>query len=122
MGIIAPFDAVQSLGVTGQLGFTNGFGRIRYGYNFFGLLDDAAGIYQRVLTLAGKETIQRSIFRPTNPQTGPQQAWRGVFRAGVAAYHALTDAERLLLLKKARTRGMTGFNLFVGNWLQSHRT
>ena len=121
MVLVGDKIGLTALTVRGQVGRCAGAGFLRCGFSRCGAPAGFGGVYTRVLTLKGWDVARRRYYRPSNPQTAPQQSWRGIFSDGVAAYHALTDAERALLLKKARTRGMSGFNLFMSSWLQSRR-
>jgi hypothetical protein len=121
MQLISAADRFRAMNIHGQAGFTAAAGFARCGHSRCGASATFGGVYTRVRTLHGWDTARRRYYRPTNPQTIPQQNWRGIFRAGVAAYHALSDAERMVYFKKSRKRGMTGYNLFLANWLQSRR-
>jgi hypothetical protein len=132
MTVVAYPDIPASLGVRGKLGFGRGYGASEYGHARHGASTPQAGIYQRRLvglgsTLAprkqaGRYSLSRSKFyRPTNTQQPAQQAWRAIYGAGVGAYRALSDAEKLALRKRARNRNMSGYNLFMASWLHSRR-
>jgi len=60
-------------------------------------------------------------YRPTNPQTAPQQAWRAVFAAGISGYKSLTAPEKLALNKEARKCRQSGLTLFLSRHLQANR-
>jgi len=118
--------------IRGRAGFTAGVGFLRCGYSRLGASKVFGGIFSRKLIakgvgwqnprLAGRWGISRMrYYRPTNPQTIPQQAWRGVFASGKAQYDLLTTGQRALLSKEAHKRHMTGYNLFQSRWLASHR-
>lgn len=97
---------------------------VRFGTDVLGLdkpKSARAGIYQRGLFGHRKETAKREYVKPTNPRTVPQQAWRAVFAAGRAAWAALTDEERARYNKRAVKRRYTGYNLFMSEYLYSHR-
>lgn len=60
-------------------------------------------------------------YTPTNPQTEAQQAWRQVFADGIAAWHALSEAEKDEWRKKAKKKRMVGQHLFQSHYLNSHK-
>lgn len=119
--IVEGIEKLYSLSVRGSFGYSNGFGRIRYGKSLYGLFLDACGIYSRKKTLTGFKTSRMSFYAPSNPQTTGQQAWRAVFAAGKVAYDALTTPQKVLLSKEARDYRMTGYNLFMRRYLQANR-
>src|SRR6266511_2364608 len=61
----------------------------------------------------------REYVVPHDPKTALQLQHRKIWRQAVAAWHALSDAERKAYDKKAK--GMTGFNLFVGRKVRELR-
>lgn len=72
----------------------------------------------RVRPQAGQERVPR--YSPTNPRTRDQYAWRYVFDQGAAAWTALSDDEKATWRYDARWLHMTGYNLFMSNWLHTH--
>ena len=132
MAIVAYPDIPASLGVRGKLGFGRGYGGSQYGLMRYAASNPYAGTYLRRLvglgsTLAprkqaGRYQISRDrSHRAINTQQPAQQAWRAIYGAGVGAYRALSDAEKLALRKQALNRGMSGYNLFMASWLHSRR-
>lgn len=79
-----------------------------------------AGIYKLNRYGTKKVYVQMPFYCPTNPRTAPQQARRIVFRNGVVDWHALTDDERWMYNKRARSLGISGFNLHQREWLAAH--
>lgn len=110
----------MSLDAHGELGYSNGYGAIRFGFNRFGLRTDYAGIYQRRPRKRGSLTARLKFYRPTNPQTVPQQAWRSVFADGWVAWGALTPTERMPYYRRAKRLRMSGPNAFMREWLSQH--
>lgn len=122
MASVSNFEALVSLGTRGTFGFSCGLGRIRLGLTRLGYFSEFAGIYQRHRVRGGWGISRMTFYRTSNPQTPVQQAWRSIFAAGWAVYNSLTPDEKALLSKQARKRGLTGANLFMSRWLQSHRS
>ena len=124
---------VKALGMVGVLKAGGGCGIARCAANRCADDGNMAGIYQRRMygsgvTLASKKKagrigISQGAFYPyVITHTGPQEAWRTVFANGKGQYDLLTTDQRLLLSKQARSLCMSGYNLFMSRWLQSHRS
>ena len=62
-----------------------------------------------------------AYYRPTNPQTEDQQAWRSIFADAVAAWQALTDAERDEWHAKGKKRRKMGYSMFLTDYLITHK-
>lgn len=77
------------------------------------------GIYQRQPTQSGQIVRKLKLYEPTNPRTEKQQAWRGTFADGVQAWQNLTEAEKSVYNKEAEGKKMSGYNLFLSNYLSS---
>jgi len=78
------------------------------------------GIYQVRTRWGGFVQVKEVFYTPTNPQTGPQQAWRLIFSQGVAAWQALSEEEKEEYRARADYFSFTGFNLFMREYLLSH--
>lgn len=78
------------------------------------------GIY-RVRHRWGK-VIQEKLpfYTPTNPQTVPQQANRQKLTNAVTAWQALTPTQKAVYNKNAIGKEMSGYNLFLSEYLYSH--
>jgi hypothetical protein len=59
-------------------------------------------------------------YAPTNPRTAAQQAWRAVFADGIAAWHALSDAEKAEWNQRAKAQQKVGQHLFQSVYLKTH--
>ncbi len=97
----------------------------QYGESRFGVDDYAnilllSGIYRRD-NVTGKIKYYREPYYITkNPRTIPQQANRAKMADAVLAWQALTDEQKLLYYKKAIGKRMSGYNLFLKQYLLSH--
>jgi len=129
--VIFPYRLL-SLDCRGTFGYNSGCGRARLGYSRCGADSVYGGVYQRkvygkgVTLMPSKRgnrwaTSLMKYYRPTNPRTVVQQSWRGIFANAITAWQGLTAVEKDLYSKKARSRGMSGYNLFISHWLQSRR-
>lgn len=121
MVIVKGLDKVYSLDVRGKLFYPCGFGRVVFGYNKFGFYSVLSGIYSQKITKKGRAISRMKFYRPTNPQTETQQAWRDVFSAGVLAWRSLSSEDKEQLNRRALKFKMEGFNFFMRNWLYSHK-
>lgn len=114
-------DNGEIIDIRGQLGRGGGFGRIALGYNFFGFYSKYSGIYQKKYYFGTPYISKMKFYRPTNPQTVPQQAWRAVFADGKIAWSALDPEAKEQYRLKGQRRKMSGYNFFQSEYLKSHR-
>lgn len=119
MTLVSGLSKLASVDVRGEFGFSCGFGKGKWNLGRWGFYSPYAGIFSGKVTKKGRGLSQMIFYRPSNPQTPIQQAWRAKFTAGKAAWDALTPDEKLALSKEAQGRGMTGYNLFQSRWLRT---
>jgi len=95
------------------------YGYYRYGGSGYGEAWTKWGIYQRD-TKTGHQRIRKGVFYiPNNPQTEAQQANRNKFKAALTAWHALTDEQKQVYIERAKGKSMTGYNVFVKEYMLS---
>lgn len=100
-------------------------GKAQYGYKTYGgaKYGEARcpyGIYQ-TRTRYGKQTnVREKFYIPSNPQTEAQQANRATYAAGIVAWQALTPSQKDVYNEKAKGKRMSGYNLFLQEYLLSH--
>jgi len=80
----------------------------------------ANGIYQMRMTRKGKIPIKMKFYVPTNPRTTLQQENRQKFADAMTAWGALTSGEKLVYIKRAKTRQMKGWGLFIREYYQAN--
>ena len=78
------------------------------------------GIYQNRRCKEGLIPVQMKFYKPTNPQTEPQQTNRQKITDAVLAWQNLTEQEKQVYNRNALGQALTGYNLFVKNYLLSH--
>jgi len=111
-----------SLDARGKFGYSGGLGRIALGYTRLGFYNWYCGIYQKKYYF-GKPYISRmKFYRPTNNQMETQQLWRGVLADGIIAWRALTSEQKKSFNKRAIGKTMSGYNLFLSEYLNSHKS
>lgn len=110
----------MSIDARGWIGYGGGFGKIVFSHNRFGFNCPFAGIYSSQRTSKGRVHYLKTFYRPTNPQTPTQQAWRSVFTAGKAQYDTFDPETKLEYKIRGKRRGLTGYNLFMSEWLNAH--
>lgn len=99
---------------------SSAYGVRGYGAFYYGAGAQFHGIY-RVRHRWGKVIQEKMPFYwPTNPQLPAQQAWRGIFTDAVAGWQGLTDEQKEVYNKKAVGKRMSGYNLFLSEYLFSH--
>lgn len=121
MPLVSGLDQARSLRPTKKFGYSGGFGLLRFGYNRFGFYNELCGIYARRHTLKGVQITRMPFYRPTNPQTGPQMAWRAVFATGLSTWGGFTEPQKNVYRVRARGNRMSGFNLFMREYLAANR-
>lgn len=78
------------------------------------------GIYQMRMTKRGKVPVRMRFYRPTNPQTVPQEANRSKFAAAVSAWMGLTPEEKESYTIRAKKRSMFGWGLFIREYYKNN--
>lgn len=94
-------------------------------YNTMSILGKIDGrVYQRTApghgNVAGDplRILQNRAYVPHNPSHTPaQQARRALFAAGVTAWHTTDAGTKERYRWAAGARGLTGFNLWMSDWL-----
>lgn len=116
---------------TSQLGHSNygeediyfnevGYGNAVFGVNIFADLILLSGIY-RTDNVTGVTKYYREPFYITkNPRYAPQQANRQKYADGVLAWQGLTEEQKNQYNEKAKGKRMSGYNLFLKEYLLSH--
>ena len=75
------------------------------------------GIYQ-IRTRGGKRVhVQCIHYKPTNPQTVPQQANRAKFAAGVLAWQGLTTEQKNVYNEIAKKKRNSGYALYLREYM-----
>lgn len=142
MVIIKKGTGFIGIGIRGRIGkpLTYGekiFGTIEYGSDYsehsphqygvaiyathqYGESLEFSGIYQ-TRHIKGKSETSRMKFSEPKYQDQPKKVIRqGIFRAGMSAWHALTESERLAYHSKGTKCRMHGHNVFLKKYLKSH--
>lgn len=121
MVVLAREDNKIGAEIKGKLGAPSAYGTRNYGAFDYGAGAEEIGIYQ-VRTRFGKRVqVKEKHYIPTNPQTGPQQAWRQVYADSIVAWQTLTDEQKAVYTEKAKGKNMSGYNLFQKEYLLSHK-
>lgn len=98
----------------------NRFGKVQYGENGNlrgGFL--AGGIYQHRRKGRKKSVWLLPYYQPKNPRTEEQQAGRGKFARGVAAWQALGEQEREKRRKASRRKNCSAYNVFLTRFMKT---
>lgn len=119
MAEVKGLEKALSLNLRGKLGRAGGFGRVTFGYNSFGFYSPYFGIFQKHYYYGRGYTSRMRFYRPTNPQTVPQQNWRATAAYAWVLWAALTDDQKYDWRQRAQALGITGANLFMSHWLKN---
>lgn len=78
--------------------------------------------YSRRRTASGTITLcVRAHVIPRNPNTEAQRSVRRSFADAVYSWQALPDEEKYAYNKKARYLNLSGYNLYISNYLKSKK-
>jgi hypothetical protein len=98
-------------------GYSQDCGTAFCAYTLCGLFNRFAGIY-RVWRNGSLKIPQRMVFYwIPNPRTTSQQANRTRFADAMAAWSALTSDEKAKYNKRAKSRNIIGYNLYVKEYM-----
>jgi len=79
-----------------------------------------SGIFRRDNVTGEVKYYREPYYIPKNPRTETQQANRQKMTDGVQAWQALTDEQKAVYNKNAIGKRMSGYNLFLKQYLLSH--
>ena len=79
-----------------------------------------SGIYRTDNVTGETKNYREPYYITRNPRTEPQQNWRQIFADAVTAWQALTNEQKVVYNKKAIGKRMSGYNLFLREYLKSH--
>lgn len=77
------------------------------------------GIYQKRTGQYGSYTVRTKFYRPANPRTSEQQAWRMKFKAAMESWQSLSTNVKYAYNKEARSYKMTGHNLYISRTIHT---
>ena len=110
---------MYSLDARGKFGRGGGFGRISFGYNYFGFYSIFSGIYQKKYYYGEPYISKSKFYRPTNPQTLKQQNWRYVNAYGVYLWQNFDSETKIFWNENGRIKKMSGYNAWLSYWLKN---
>jgi len=142
MGVVEKGSHGTGLGIRGKIGNSRDFGKkiysqfgygeeepilgpSQYGYagfgeDRFGNAESKWGIYQ-IRTRGEKQTlVKEEYYSPSNPQTGSQQANRQKLADGIIAWQGLTSGQKEVYNERVKYKNLSGYNLFLKEYLLSH--
>jgi len=96
------------------------YGKADFGKSFFGARLCLSGIYKKHGTSLTKQFHRIDYYITKNPRSIPQQANRQKYADGVLAWQNLTEPEKIAYNKSAIGKRMSGYNLFLKQYLLSH--
>ena len=120
MAIVNFKEALLSVKTIKKFSFPNGFGKIVFGESQFGHDEARAGVYRSRKGVDGRIIIKNAFMYPANPQSIPQQANRVDFANAIAGWQFLTDEQKLVYNKRAVGKHMSGYNLYIQEYMKSH--
>lgn len=103
-----------------RFGFSQLFGTAFFGYMRFGEFNPYAGIFRHTQYYNNRVWQKIKFYWPKNPRTVPQQANRSKMADGVLAWRELSPEQVKDFNKRAKRKQMSGYNLFLSEYLYSH--
>lgn len=120
MAILTTLDKKPALTIRNALGRPNQLGEHWLGWTYLGDDNPMCGVYQ-VRHQKGKfQQVKERHYVPRNTPSSAHTHLRSTFRDGVAEWHGLTDAERTAYNESSTTKGVNGFNKFMGQYLDAN--
>lgn len=117
MAIVNAFEAALSIDARGALG---PYRRWKAGEITWAQAQAEmpyAGIYIQRRTAEGIKLSRTKYYKPSNPRTVAQQSWRNLLKAGAVLWSLLTPEGKATYNERAKRLRMTGYNLFIREWL-----
>lgn len=116
---VTGFSKALSFYARGKVGHPAGCGFARCGHARCGDAGVLTGVYQKRISSAGTSVVRMRYYRPTNPQTAPQEANRAKFAAAMVAWGGLTPEQKATYNARAKKRNMFGWGLFIREYYSS---
>jgi len=96
------------------------YGEGCFGANYWGDCMILSGIFKTDNNAGYTKNIRLPYYIPRNPRTPLQQAQRAKLADAVASWQNLTDDKKDVYNSKSRNYKMSGYNLYVREYLLSH--
>ena len=119
MVVVSTKNGLLSNITKGRMGKPWGCGVMMLGWNEIGDSDERKGTYQMQHTKKGLETIRHSSNWPENSKLPNQIIQQDKFKAGVAAWWALSPAEREVYNQLKKPDGLGGQQIFLRSFLRA---
>jgi len=124
-------EKLLSMEVSGKFGLNCEFGCGMYALSVYG--DEPvyiprhnkdpmlmSGIFQRRHRGSKRITALLKYYQPPNMRTAPQLVRRGAFADAVAGWQGLTTNQKQVYNERASGKKMSGYNLYLKEYLLSH--
>jgi len=96
------------------------FGCIDFGHDSFCCRFSLSGIYRSDNVTGVTKWYKEPYYIPKNPRTESQQAQRSKLADGVSEWFDLTPEEKDVFNERARAKHLSGYNLFLKEYLLSN--
>ncbi|KKL54954.1 hypothetical protein LCGC14_2260250 [marine sediment metagenome] len=124
-------EKLLSFVVGKRLGHHREWGRGMFAFSIFGEEEEyietsggekiyTSGIFRRDNVTGTLKYYREPYYCPYNPRTVPQQTNRQKMTDAVAAWQLLTDLQKAVYNKRSIGKRMSGYNLFLKQYLLSH--
>ena len=120
MKLALGLNALRSFSARKKIGHPAGYGFFRFGHAWFGDPGILSGVYHTRRAKGRTFTTRMRYYRPTNPQSVPQEANRTKFANAMTAWGALTLEQKAVYTERAKKRGMFPWGLFIREYYSSN--
>jgi hypothetical protein len=118
MAIVDAIGALYSGTVSKKFGGSNGYGRIVFGFSYFGEDNELAGIYKTIRGKRGRTCVKMLFYRSPVQRTPKQAIQRDKYVAAVAAWKALTAEEKEAWNLKAQKKQFEKLPILCGGYVK----
>lgn len=120
MAIIKAFNGMLSLTASGKLGSGGAYGINSYGWSQYGASYPAYRVY-RTYSRGGKVKTSLIMYKYNDTSIDPsvRLCWP-VLRQAVLNWQGFTEAQKKVYNKKARGLHMSGYNLYIKNYIKQN--
>jgi len=120
MAIINPGDTPLADQARNKLGQTSVYGCRVYGGFQYGEDVDIYGIYKIIRGVVGQIIVKTRFYIPNNPRTIPQQLNRQKYTDSILVWQNLTEEQKSVYNNRVKGQKLSGYNLFIKEYLLSH--
>jgi len=127
MAELKALESLFSLSAHKKIGRVSFYGRSFFGFSYYGqdktTMENGtviSGVFRERVSYGKRIKEILPFMYPSNPRTEEQQANRQKIADGVLTWKNLTEEEKSVYNKEAIGKRMSGYNLFLSEYLKSN--